>query len=70
MLVVKANIVYKFLHMSDPFKRKTITASTITKSVCCSYDANFKLMAIKDAEKSNNCTVALKLHTVEQTVQQ
>jgi len=40
------------------------------KLVCCSYDANFKLMAIKDTEKSNNCTAALKLHTVEQNVQQ
>jgi len=51
-------------------KGKTTTAPKIIKSVCCSYDANFKLMAIKDAEKSNNCTVALKLHTVEQNVQQ
>jgi len=45
--------------MGDTVKRKSITASKIVKSVCCSYDANFKLMAIKDAEKSNNCTVAL-----------
>jgi len=45
--------------MGDPAKRKHITASKIVKSACCSYDANFKLMAIKGAEKSNNCTVAL-----------
>jgi hypothetical protein len=56
--------------VGDPVKRKTVTVSKIVKSVCCSYDANFKLMAIKDAENSNNCTVELKLPTVEQNVQQ
>ena len=37
--------------MGDPVKRETITVSKIIKSVCCSYDANLKLMAIKDAKK-------------------
>ena len=37
--------------MDDPIKRKTITASKLIKPVCCSYDANFKLMVIKNAEK-------------------
>jgi hypothetical protein len=35
--------------MGDTVKKKTTTASKILKSVCCSYDANFKLMVIKYA---------------------
>jgi hypothetical protein len=37
--------------MDDPVKRKTITASKLIQPVCSSYDANFKLMAIKNAGK-------------------
>jgi transposase-like protein len=43
-------------------------ASQIPKSVRWSYDANFKLMVIKLAGKTNNCATARKFGVAELNV--
>jgi transposase-like protein len=54
--------------MGDHFERKGAMASQIPKSVCRSYDANFKLMVIKHAEETNNCAMAQKFGVEEPNV--
>jgi transposase-like protein len=54
--------------MGDRFERKVAMASQIPKSMRWSYDANFKLMVIKHAEETNNCTTAWKFGVVEPNV--
>jgi hypothetical protein len=54
--------------MDDHFERKGAVASQIPKSMCWSYNANFKLMVIKHAEETNNCTVARKFGVAEPNV--
>jgi transposase-like protein len=54
--------------MGDRFERKGAMASQIPKSMCCSYDANFKLMVIKHEEETNNCAKARKFGVAEPNV--
>jgi hypothetical protein len=54
--------------MGDRFERSGAMASQIPKSVCWSYNANFKLMAIKYAEETNNYATAQKIGVVKPNV--
>jgi hypothetical protein len=54
--------------MGDHFERKGAMASQIPKSMHWSYDTNFKLMVIKHAEETNNCTAAWKSGVTEPNV--
>jgi transposase-like protein len=54
--------------MGDHFERKGEMASQIPKSMCWSYDANFKLMVFKHAEHTNNCATARKFGVAEPNV--
>jgi hypothetical protein len=55
--------------MGDRVERKGAVASQISKSMCCSNEANFKVMVIKHAEENNNCTAAWKFVVAEPNVQ-
>jgi hypothetical protein len=46
--------------MGDRFERKGAMASQILKTMHWSYDTNFKLMVIKQAEETNNCATPRK----------
>lgn len=40
----------------------------INKGLCCSYDVNFKLFVINEAEKSNNSTAEKKFNVAKANV--
>jgi hypothetical protein len=42
------------------------TAYKIPKSMCCTYDTDFKLMIIQHAQETNNCASAWEFHVTEQ----
>lgn len=43
-------------------------ASEIPKSIGCSYNTNFKLMAIQHTQETNNCATAWDFHVPEQNL--
>jgi transposase-like protein len=55
--------------MGDCVERKGAMAFQIPKSMCWSYNANFKLMVTKHAEETNNCATARKFGVAEPNVQ-
>jgi len=52
--------------MGDHAERKEVSAAL--KSVYCSYNANFILTAIKQAEETNKCVAAWKFWVMGQNV--
>jgi hypothetical protein len=44
----------------DHTERKGTTATTIPKSLQCSYNTKFTFTVIKNAEETNNCNIAQK----------
>jgi len=52
--VVKIKLLSKTI--GDNVEEKGAVASTIPKTICCNYNANFKLIIIKHTQWSKNCT--------------
>jgi hypothetical protein len=53
--------------MSGPSERKSCERQK-NKGLRRSYDSNFKLMAIRETEKTNNCAAARKFSNTENNV--
>jgi hypothetical protein len=54
--------------MSGPNERKGSCERQNNKGLRWSYDSNFKLMVISEAEETNNCAAARKLSITENNV--
>jgi hypothetical protein len=54
--------------MDDRVERKGAMVSQIPKSMHWSYNDNFKLMVIKDAQETNNCATTCKFGVTERNV--
>lgn len=53
---------------ADRVESRASQTNRISKKVCHSYDANFKLMVVREAENTNNCRAALKYGILEKNV--
>lgn len=54
--------------MSDCIEKRGMMKSQIGKGIRKSYDSNFKIMVIRAAEVTNNCTAARKFGITENNV--
>ena len=61
-------LVYSVKIMGDHVETRITTATKSPISVPYIYIANFQLMVIKHAGKTNNCAVARKFHVAEQNI--
>jgi hypothetical protein len=55
-IIIKLGTVHLVGSYFSHIERKGTVASKIPKSICCNYDANFKLTVIKLAQEINKCT--------------